>query len=252
LSPPELSVVIPTFNNRKYLKTTIDSLLASTNLKLEIVIIDDGSDSKELAEYFLTDRAFRFIKVFKIIRNPVNLGYIKSVNRGVMETTAPYILLLNNDVFVPSLIPDKMRAVLQNNNDVAAIGPYSNFVMEEQLLKLAYKDPAIDALPMLKEVNKLQNNQPEIIDATYLSGFCLMLKRNVMEEVMENGKLLDEIYGFGYVEDCDLGNRIKKLNYRIVIARNCFVHHYGTKTFDAKIQEELVEKNKIIFHNKWY
>ena len=39
------SIIIPSFNNLKYLKSTIDSLKKNTSLKYEIIVhVNDGSD----------------------------------------------------------------------------------------------------------------------------------------------------------------------------------------------------------------
>jgi GT2 family glycosyltransferase len=252
LDLPDLSVIIPTYNNQSYLKTTVDSLLFSTNLKLEIIIVDDCSEQKELAEYLQNDRVFRFLKIFNIIHNPVNLGYIKSVNRAFAETTAPFILLLNNDVFVPPRMVDKMLEALKNNDGTGAVGPYSNYVMDEQRLEIDYKDPIIDPLPLIKKISELNKPGPELKDSVYLSGFCLLLKRKAIEKVMVNDMLFDEIYGFGYLEDCDLSVRIKRAGYRLGVVRGAFVHHYGSRTFAEKKQQELLARNTDIFMKKWF
>lgn len=247
---PVLSIIIPTYNNKKYLKTAIDSIIFSTKLSLEIIIVDDGSEEEALKEYFLNDKVFKYLKIFKILRNDVNSGFIKSVNKAIPYATAENILVLNNDVFVPPTSLEKMIAVLNENDNFGAVGPCSNFVLIEQHLDLVYSDPAINSMELCKKVKSL-NRTPTYIYTEQLSGFCFMLKKSVIDKVMMGNMLFDEVYGFGYVEDFDLSMRITKLGYKLVIAKNAFVHHYGTRSFKENNQQILVDKNRDIFKSKW-
>lgn len=250
LNMPDLSIIIPTYNNKSYLKTAIDSVIFSTKLSLEIIIIDDGSEEEDLKNYFITDKAFKYLKIFKILRNEVNSGFIKSVNRAIPYATAQNILILNNDVFVPPTSLEKMIAILNENDTFGAVGPCSNFVLADQHLDLIYSDPAINSTELCKKV-KLLNRQPPYVYTERLSGFCIMLKKSVIKKVILDNMLFDEIYGFGYVEDFDLSMRIIQQGYKLVIVKNSFIHHYGTKSFKQNEQEILVAKNHEIFKDKW-
>lgn len=248
---PQLSIIIPTYNNKSYLKTAIDSIIFSTKLSLEIIIVDDASEEEDLKNYFLTDKVFKYLKIFKIIRNEVNSGFIKSVNKAIQYATSENILILNNDVFVPPTSLEKMLLALNENSDFGAVGPCSNFVLPDQYLNLSYEDPSINALELAQKV-KLLNITPPYSYPTYLSGFCIMIKKSVINKVLIGNMLFDEVYGFGYVEDCDLCLRISQLNYKLAIVKNSYVHHYGTRTFKNQNQADLLEKNSKIFKDKWH
>lgn len=247
---PDLSIIIPTYNNKSYLKTAIDSIIFATKLSLEIIIVDDGSEEEELKNYFMTDKVFKYLKIFKILRNEVNSGFIKSVNKAIKYTTAENILILNNDVFVPPTSLEKMLTALNENADFGAVGPCSNFVLPEQHLTLISSDPATNSAELSKKVKRL-NIKPQYVYTEHLSGFCIMMKKNVIDKVKMGDMLFDEVYGFGYVEDFDLSIRIVKLGYKLVIIKNAYVHHYGTKSFKQKDQYLLVDKNRDIFKAKW-
>ena len=60
-----MSVVVPYFNLPEYLPETLDSLAAQTWPRLEVIVIDDGSDDPEAVRVFerMRDRhpQFRFL-----------------------------------------------------------------------------------------------------------------------------------------------------------------------------------------------
>ena len=77
MKQPMISVVMPVYNNREYIRQAIDSVFAQ-NVPLELLVIDDAStDGTEevLADY--KERAD-----FRYLRNEKNVGAAASRNRG--------------------------------------------------------------------------------------------------------------------------------------------------------------------------
>lgn len=90
----ELTVVIPSWNGADLLVPCLQSLQRSVDgLDYEVVVFDNGScdDSVAVAESF-SDR----LRV-RVMRSEANLGFAGACNQAVAATTAPFILLLNND-----------------------------------------------------------------------------------------------------------------------------------------------------------
>ena len=88
-----------------------------------------------------------------------------------------------------------------------------------------------------------------VIDVNRLVGFCLMIKREVIDAI----GLLDERFGIGCFEDDDYCVRAMAAGYRAVIADDAFVHHYGSRTFlGAGIDGgALMRENQQRFVEKW-
>jgi glycosyltransferase involved in cell wall biosynthesis len=93
---PIISIIIPTYNQEKYIARCIRSLL-SQNLKkelFEIIVINDGSKDK-------TDEALKnFEKDLVIIKNKKNLGLPKSLNLGIKKAESNYIIRVDSDDYV--------------------------------------------------------------------------------------------------------------------------------------------------------
>lgn len=80
-------------------------------------------------------------------------------------------------------------------------------------------------------------------------GFCLLISREAIDRV----GLLDERFGLGNFEDDDYCRRAEAAGFRLVIARDAFVHHFGHRSFAAARVDlaALLERNKRLYDEKW-
>lgn len=113
MKQPMISVVMPVYNNREYIRQAIDSVFAQ-NVPLELLVIDDAStDGTEevLADY--KERAD-----FRYLRNEKNVGAAASRNRGVREAKGKYIAFLDaDDWWVPGKL-EKQQKLLEETGYV--------------------------------------------------------------------------------------------------------------------------------------
>ena len=91
---PKVSIIIPVYNNEKYLKECIDSCINQTLQDIEIICIDDKSTDnslKILKEYSLKDN--RII----IIQQEINQGQGVVKNCGLCAAKGEYVMFLDSD-----------------------------------------------------------------------------------------------------------------------------------------------------------
>ena len=89
MSSPTVSVVIPCFNQGRFLRDALDSVLTQTLQPAEIVVVDDGSTDDTAAV------AGRYPGV-RCIRQP-NSGLASARNAGVTNTTGEAVVFLDAD-----------------------------------------------------------------------------------------------------------------------------------------------------------
>ncbi|MCX6954347.1 MAG: glycosyltransferase family A protein, partial [Verrucomicrobia bacterium] len=101
--PPLVSVVIPCFNSARWLPATLDSVLAQTWPRVEIIVVDDGSrdDSLAVARRY----ASRGVRVESI----ANSGAAAARNHGLALARGDYLQFLDADDL---LAPDKLEKQL--------------------------------------------------------------------------------------------------------------------------------------------
>ena len=91
-----ISVVVPVYNKKEYLRKCIDSILAQTYTYLEVILVDDGStdgSSEIVDEYELHDKRVRVV-------HKENGGLSSARNRGIKEARGKYVGFVDADDYI--------------------------------------------------------------------------------------------------------------------------------------------------------
>jgi hypothetical protein len=116
MTAPSISVITPCYNGGKYLRETIESVLAQTYPPLEMIVVDDGStdDSAAIAESFGPP--------VRVIRQ-TNQGESAARNRGIAEARGDYLHFLDaDDLLHPEAFARLADAVRDTPGAVALMG----------------------------------------------------------------------------------------------------------------------------------
>lgn len=92
---PTFSIVVPIYNEEKYIKEALDSILAQTDPDWEALLVDDGSTDATpgiLDKYAASDARFR------VFHKP-NGGQSTAINKGVEEARGDWLCWLSGDDF---------------------------------------------------------------------------------------------------------------------------------------------------------
>jgi glycosyltransferase involved in cell wall biosynthesis len=83
---------MPIFNDEKFIKDALDSIMAQSYKNFELIIIDDHSidNSPEIISLFKDER-------IKVYRNETNLGIAKSRNKALKVAKGKYIFFTDSD-----------------------------------------------------------------------------------------------------------------------------------------------------------
>ncbi len=109
-SDPEISVIVPVYNNEKYLKRCVDSILVQTYKDYEIVLIDDGSQDESARicdDYASANQCIRVI-------HQENKGLASSRKVGVDAAEGKYITFVDSDDYIA---PEMLQALHDNIPD---------------------------------------------------------------------------------------------------------------------------------------
>lgn len=138
----EVSIIIPAYNQARYLADTVQSVLAQTFGEFELIIVDDGStdNTGEVAKAF-SDRRVRYI-------HQANKGLSGARNTGIAHAQAPNLVFLDaDDWLVPQALSLHREAQQKHPEAGVTIGswvftnsqgePFAEEVLPQSSLDLA-------------------------------------------------------------------------------------------------------------------
>lgn len=241
ISVPNISIIILSYNASSEMQLCLDSLRKFTyDISREIIVIDNAS----------TDGVTDYLRKqtdIKLVCNSKNIGFPAGCNQGIkLASPENDILLLNNDTVITPNSIFWLRMGLYENDSIGGTGSISNRVGNYQQIAINYDFPSqyIDFA--------IKNNIP--LEYPYenklkLIGFAFLLKKSVLDNV----GLLDEQFTPGNYEDDDLSFRIVKAGYKLLLCRNSFIYHFGSRSFskDINAYNLLLQKNAEKFRKKW-
>lgn len=117
-STVDLEVIIPVYSNFEQLGATLAAIRqADFPYKMSITLVDDYSPDLETVGKPFYDEQKKLGA--KVLYNPRNLGFPKTVNNGVKRADGKHILILNSDVV---LAPDALKIMYEHLISVSEVG----------------------------------------------------------------------------------------------------------------------------------
>ena len=242
---PKVSVIVLTYNNLALTKACLESLERNTHYpNWELILIDNASTDG--TQEFLANYAAHNPHA-RLIQNESNRGFSASNNQGLLAAGGEYFVILNNDTYVTEgWIAGLIRHFRQNPN-LGLIGPVTNMIGNEAKIDIDYTNMT----EMQGAAWEYTSRHPGVeLESAVLAFFCVGMPRRIHEIVGD----LDERFGLGGFEDDDYCNRVRKAGFEIAIAEDVFIHHElsaTSKLIDQKERQELFERNKAYYEQKW-
>ncbi len=123
---PLISVMMPTYNNAKYIKQAIESIYAQNYDNIEIIVVDDGStdNTKEILQQY------KDIKYFYIEHKGISVAR----NTALENAKGEYIAFLDSDDYwLPNKLNTQMQYFKDHPDCEIVFTKYENFFEDEKL-----------------------------------------------------------------------------------------------------------------------
>lgn len=258
----KVSIITVCHNQLKHTKRFVASLKRFTPQKpieWELIVIDSGSKDNTWEWLGQLTRREETIPIGQ--REPIydlhfedNIGWIKGINEGLdfirnagADDPPDIIIFSNNDIVFDK--PGWLERLCAHFDSpaVGAVGPTSNYVIGRQ---------------------NVACNVPHVVEeeTKTLIGFFFAVRREIVDEL---GQLEEDFWKYvpdesdevrerlklGGADDLDYSQRIRLAGFKLVIARDVFVWHAGSKTFMEVVGTEGYDKQwkaaDIAFERKW-
>lgn len=133
-SDPRVTVLMPVYNGKKYLKESIGSILNQTFEDFELIIVNDGStDESEAVIMEYHDPRINYVK------NEKNLGLIETLNKGLDMAKGAYVARMDQDDISLSMRLEKQFQYMEKNIDVGVCGSWIR--LTGKALPITIKNP---------------------------------------------------------------------------------------------------------------
>ncbi len=112
---PRVSIIVPVYNGESYLRESLDSILAQTYPRIEVIVLDDASADRT------GEIAAEYGSKIQLHHQPVNKGIYANANDGITLARGEYIGVFHaDDVYLPTIV-EKQVEFLDGNPDIAAV-----------------------------------------------------------------------------------------------------------------------------------
>ena len=244
----DLSIIILSYNTRQLLKECLQSVFSSlqnSNLKFEIIVVDNASTDDSVA------MVLKQFKAVKLIESKKNMGYSKANNLAARGTKGKYLLFLNSDIVVLNGAIDNLYRFIDQNIDASIAGG--------KLLNTGGKSaqPSCGpfySLPVSFGVLFLRGDHwgltrysPDVVKKVdWVSGACFLLKKDIFNKI---GGFDESI--FMYMDEIDILYSASKKGYRTYFYPDAkFIHHGAASSKSNRAPVINIYKGLIYLYKK--
>jgi GT2 family glycosyltransferase len=233
--PPDISILIVSWNTRELTLACLDSLPAAVDdgTTYETIVVDNASRDGSAAAFAERDDV-------RLIANERNVGYAAGVNRAYAASRGEFVLLLNSDLsFEPGALSVLLR-FLRSRPDVAGVGPlYLNPDGTPQAHH--YRFPTLPAMlasasaplraipPLRRSVRRyamLDDDFSQPRPVPQPSASCLLLRRSCLPA----DRMMDERYPI-YFNDVALARSLAERGHELWMTPESVTYHvHGAST----------------------
>lgn len=204
---PLVSIILPVFNDIKYLCDSIRSILSQTYINLELIIVDNGSEEniKIIANRFKYDSRVKFY------RTKSNTGLPNALNYGISKAKGSIMGWTSADNYAHPRWLERMIFKLEENPRAVAV--YSDYyhINEDGIVIETKRIPAY-------KLNGLQNGGPSLLWRSFVLG--------------KSGNFDESLFG---IEDRDFTIRLALTGRIISLPEPLYYYRIHEQSLSSKI-----------------
>lgn len=216
----QIDILMMAFNHWETTEKALETLVEFTPLKqFRLIFINNASADHTRKEFLLWAIEQPGLN-YELIDNTINKGWIQAIKDVYPLIDKKFFLTTHNDIlFEKDWLPRMLRHF--KDEKVAAVGPTIDFVAGLQAVRFSLHLPQKDSPPL----NLLKKEESKFL----VGLFCIFRKAAVDALIEKDGYFMDERFGLGDKEEHDYCIRLNDMGYKLMIARDVFIHHDGEK-----------------------
>jgi GT2 family glycosyltransferase len=223
---PKVSCIVVNWNGMEFLPTCLDSIFKQSYKNMEVIVVDCASK----------DESVRFIKnnylMAKVIELKQDFGPPHAINLASKQAEGEYILILNNDIYLPENLVTEMVVELKKDEN-CVINP----------VQLDFNGNFIGAGYPARDFGLQNLFKPEELRPFFSCTACCLVAKRIIER-----NLFNEFF-FMY-EDLEWGWRLNLKNVKPKPLLNSYFLHKnaGSVIKGSPKQEKMAIYNILATH----
>lgn len=231
-----VTVVIPNYNGKNYLRDCIESVRRQLQVEYELIIIDNASTDSDYAwEKEQPD--------FTWVSQDQNYGFSHAVNEGIKRAKGQYILLLNNDTVLEEDFLKAMREAIEQDKRIFAVSSKMLCYHQPEIIDDVGDEYNLLGWAFKRGEGKSRDKYMQAYNVFSACAGAALYRKSVLHEI--GG--FDEKF-FAYMEDVDISYRARIYGYKNVYCPFAKVYHIGSATSGSKHNQfkvKLAARNNI-------
>jgi len=236
--PP--TIIVPVYNAPDEVEDCIESVLKHTLMPHRLLIINDCSPDGRVNELLAK---YENMPNIEICHNEENLGFTRTVNKGICLAGESDVVFLNSDTKVtPNWLRNMMLAAYSEHN-IGTVTATSNNSGAFSVPEVGTNEiPAwIDLDDYARAITQISGRfYPRVPTG---NGFCLYVKRSCIKDV---GVLDKYAFPKGYGEENDFCMRAGRNGWLNIIDDATYIYHVRSASFGDSKTELMKQGSKVI------
>ncbi len=237
---PFVTIVVIAYNHLDYTRQCIESILRYTShIDYELITINNGSSDG-------TEAYFNSLPNTIKINFPENIGVCKAINHGFRIAKGKYTLNISNDIVVTTRWLDNLLICMESDPKIGMAVPVCDASCNYQQIYLPYHTME----EMQREAERYNVSNPGLWEERLLLYTYAGIYRTDLQKALGG---FDEDFNPGSYDDDAICFSIRRMGYKVIFAKDAFVHHFGSHTFNAEYAKDkgLAMRNKMLFIRKF-
>ncbi len=223
----QTSIIILNWNGRKHLETCLKSLFNQTYKDFEVIFVDNGSTDDSVS--FVKDN---FPKV-QIIETGKNLGFAEGNNVGIRKALEnkdiKYIVALNNDTEVKEDWLEQLVKAAEIDEHIGACASKLLYYNDRTIIDSAGDFYYFGSMKVVPRGHGQKDSYFKLEECLTPCAAATLYRRKALEQVKLGNDYYDSDY-FAYIEDSDLGLRIRLGGWKCMFVPDAVVYHKVSAT----------------------
>ena len=206
----------------------------------ELLLIDNGSNDGT-ADYFAT------IPQAKVLYLPEPLGY-PATSLGALAARGRYYVHFANDIIATPRYLEGLLCCIRADSRTGMAVPLCNAMSSGQSIAVSYPDPRQDPNGLVSFADAFNRSDPLQWEERPRLLPCMSIMPTVLARACTN----DPWFRFGEFADDDASTRLRRAGLRQMLARDTFVHHFGSVTASTvQSQAQTLPQSRLLYRQKW-